>query len=293
MKHSHGILTGLWFALVTMTTVGYGDITPKSVIEKSLTMVWMVTGVILTAILTSTITNAFGELDFLEMGDKQILVVNKSLEAWISTKFDSARLKTVDNYEILFEELIKKGSVGVVDTYVRRSHPNKLNDFRLVKVFPDWKIKLMYRYDAYNMLLPRLRDCVFLGQLKKVSTVVEKYELKSERHSVDIDMVDFFLEPSMFTISIVAASFITMSLLLEARIIFGLYTKKDDTFSNNNDKFSRAHNEFDVSNRSSHLELQLVAIKENLGTVNRKIEKLGDDISLIIDRLQLPSSGTK
>ena len=78
---SGGIFKGIWFGLVTMTTVGYGDIAPKSVFGKLVTMAWMITGVTLTAVLTSTITNVFAGLDHLEMGDKKIVALNRSLEA--------------------------------------------------------------------------------------------------------------------------------------------------------------------------------------------------------------------
>ena len=89
--NSCGIFTGFWFSLVTMTTVGYGDIIPKSFIGKLLAMVWMVTGVILTAIVTSTITNVYGGLDYLQMGGKRIVTVDGSLEASILDKYNSAQ----------------------------------------------------------------------------------------------------------------------------------------------------------------------------------------------------------
>ena len=55
-KNTRGVFTGLWLGIVTMTTVGYGDIAPRSTVGKLLTVAWMVTGIILTAILTSTMT---------------------------------------------------------------------------------------------------------------------------------------------------------------------------------------------------------------------------------------------
>ncbi len=52
-----GIATGVWWAAVTMTTVGYGDATPKTVSGRSVALVWMFVGVAAVAIFTATITS--------------------------------------------------------------------------------------------------------------------------------------------------------------------------------------------------------------------------------------------
>ncbi|HEY9559690.1 MAG TPA: transporter substrate-binding domain-containing protein [Anseongella sp.] len=56
----HGIFNGIWFALVTMTTVGYGDKAPKTIAGKIISGIWMViallTATSLIAGISSTIT---------------------------------------------------------------------------------------------------------------------------------------------------------------------------------------------------------------------------------------------
>jgi ABC-type amino acid transport substrate-binding protein len=52
-----GIATGVWWAAVTMTTVGYGDATPKTASGRSLALVWMFVGVVAVAIFTATVTS--------------------------------------------------------------------------------------------------------------------------------------------------------------------------------------------------------------------------------------------
>jgi len=52
-----GVSTGVWWAAVTMTTVGYGDATPKTAPGRALALLWMFVGVIAVAILTATVTS--------------------------------------------------------------------------------------------------------------------------------------------------------------------------------------------------------------------------------------------
>ena len=54
-----GIGEGLWWGSVTLTTVGYGDRTPRSVWGRLLAIVWMLTAIVLIANLTASITTSF------------------------------------------------------------------------------------------------------------------------------------------------------------------------------------------------------------------------------------------
>lgn len=66
-KHTQGHFTGpslkgvgsaLWFSAVTMTTVGYGDKTPLSVMGRIITFFWMLVGVLLIALFTGTVASS-------------------------------------------------------------------------------------------------------------------------------------------------------------------------------------------------------------------------------------------
>jgi voltage-gated potassium channel Kch len=53
------IWVGMWWVLQTVTTVGYGDLTPTSVIGRLLTSLVMLWGVAFLAIITAAITSVF------------------------------------------------------------------------------------------------------------------------------------------------------------------------------------------------------------------------------------------
>lgn len=52
----HGIGDGLWWAAVTMTTVGYGDKAPRTGLGRALAIVWMFAAIVLIALLTAQVT---------------------------------------------------------------------------------------------------------------------------------------------------------------------------------------------------------------------------------------------
>lgn len=57
-KPMHGFGSALWFAAVTMTTVGYGDKTPRTAPGRALAFVWMFAGVFIVGIFTATLASS-------------------------------------------------------------------------------------------------------------------------------------------------------------------------------------------------------------------------------------------
>jgi len=58
-KEYASIWLGMWWVLQTVTTVGYGDLTPTAAIGKILTSIVMLWGVAFLAIITAAITSVF------------------------------------------------------------------------------------------------------------------------------------------------------------------------------------------------------------------------------------------
>ena len=54
----HGFGSALWFSAVTMTTVGYGDKTPQSLVGRVLAFFWMFFGIILVGAFTATVASS-------------------------------------------------------------------------------------------------------------------------------------------------------------------------------------------------------------------------------------------
>lgn len=58
-KDYHSVWLGMWWVLQTVTTVGYGDLTPKDAVGKILTSIVMLWGIAFLAIITAAITSVF------------------------------------------------------------------------------------------------------------------------------------------------------------------------------------------------------------------------------------------
>ena len=60
-KGTSGILDTFWWALVTITTVGYGDVVPHSTLGRVIGLILMLSGVVLVSLFTATIASIFVE----------------------------------------------------------------------------------------------------------------------------------------------------------------------------------------------------------------------------------------
>ena len=78
--------TAIYWSFVTMTTVGYGDVAPKTFCGRSLAVVWMFLGMIISSILTATLSESTSGIEGLQMAEKLIAVLENSYEKFIVEK---------------------------------------------------------------------------------------------------------------------------------------------------------------------------------------------------------------
>jgi ABC-type amino acid transport substrate-binding protein len=118
--YEKGIIDAYWWAIVTMTTVGYGDKTPKKVIGRMIAATWMIIGIIwfaaFTATLTSSLTvNQIGQAEIKGLGDlgnKKVAVI-KGTTSEEFMRYHDVTLMLAETFDDLVRSL-KSGNVDAI-----------------------------------------------------------------------------------------------------------------------------------------------------------------------------------
>jgi voltage-gated potassium channel len=99
------IWLGIWWAIQTVTTVGYGDVTPKNVGGRVVATFVMLEGVALVAIVTALITSTFVERARRERESDVVGEVQKE-EAETAARFDDLTAR-LDRLEAMLQQLTR------------------------------------------------------------------------------------------------------------------------------------------------------------------------------------------
>ena len=157
--YREGIQNGLWFAIVTLSTVGYGDRTPKTKMGQLITAIWMIVALLtfssITAGLASALTTALSEKSRMprvtQLSDLQglsIATVSQSTsEKW--AKFYHTKIILTPNLQTAID-LLKTGRVEAVifDREVLLYHVKKHPEDRLQVT------SLELNIEPYGFVLP-------------------------------------------------------------------------------------------------------------------------------------------
>jgi polar amino acid transport system substrate-binding protein len=155
--HSYvkGVEAGVWWAIVTLTTVGYGDTTAKTRTGRIVAICWMVLGIVVVAQVTATVTSAATverlQSNVTAVGDlsgKKVVTVRGT----VSEKFvkdEGLPAKLVDSIETA-EGLLLDGRADAVvyDSPVLRYFAETQADGRVDVVGP------LYDPQGYGIALP-------------------------------------------------------------------------------------------------------------------------------------------
>jgi polar amino acid transport system substrate-binding protein len=133
-SHPRGLIDGMWWAVVTMATVGYGDHVPRSSKGRVLSVVWILIGIVViaqfTAVITSelTVEELTSDVTSLEqLADQQIVTVEGTAAADLLVTM-GVRPRTVSDVDELVSA-VASGSVeaGVYDGGILE-HRSQIDD---------------------------------------------------------------------------------------------------------------------------------------------------------------------
>jgi voltage-gated potassium channel len=91
------IWIGMWLSIQTVTTVGYGDVTPKDVVGRIVAAVVMLEGIAFVAIITAAVTSTFVARALQEQ-DAADDESDESSRAYLDARFDdlASRLELIE-----------------------------------------------------------------------------------------------------------------------------------------------------------------------------------------------------
>jgi voltage-gated potassium channel Kch len=107
------VWVGMWWAIQTVTTVGYGDVTPHEVVGRIVASFVMLEGIAFLAVVTAAITSTFVARAALEH-DQEEAADAESAEARLDAHFDdlAARLNRVEASLTRLSETSAQGTPG-------------------------------------------------------------------------------------------------------------------------------------------------------------------------------------
>ncbi|XP_057294968.1 uncharacterized protein LOC130623495 [Hydractinia symbiolongicarpus] len=105
-----GAMTGIWWSFITLTTVGYGDVVPKSPLGRILACVVMHTGMVIICVITGTVTAVVSGTSDLGIYERRVAVMKDSYEERIAKGDYKAETISVGSYEEVVQK-VRNGEV--------------------------------------------------------------------------------------------------------------------------------------------------------------------------------------
>jgi polar amino acid transport system substrate-binding protein len=149
-----GITDAYWWAVVTMSTVGYGDKCPKKISGKAIAAIWMFIGIIWFAGLTATLSSALtvdrirhGDIaDLSDLRGKRVAVL-RSTTSEDFLRYHNVKMIVVDTYADLLAALKQGRAEAVVYDAPPLLHEAKLD--------PDIKVVgELFAHQQYGIVFP-------------------------------------------------------------------------------------------------------------------------------------------
>lgn len=98
-----GYGNSIWCAFVSMATVGYGDVAPKTIFGRLVMIAWVTVGLVLAGVLTATVSNTLSEP--LDIRGQTISVLNNSVSERVAAKDLSGTLLVSNSYDDVLENV--------------------------------------------------------------------------------------------------------------------------------------------------------------------------------------------
>ncbi|XP_012562557.1 uncharacterized protein LOC105847490 isoform X1 [Hydra vulgaris] len=186
-----GFGTSLWWAVVSLATVGYGDIVPKSVIGRFLSTIWIIISIIIISSLTASFSSVITTNSFLSIRKEQVAVLKDSIDLEIVQKnFESTLLKDYSSFEEILKDINSNtANYGVlnIDVLMNMEFKTAYPDVSLVQLL-GVKSPVLLMYGSDTNIMGSSNDNVSICINKERTDVLNNViELYSKIPIIDIE----------------------------------------------------------------------------------------------------------
>jgi len=173
-----GVWSGVWWSAVTMTTVGYGDKSPRSTGGRIVALVWMFTAIIIisgfTASIASSLTvNQLGanRSQITAFKDVPLATVSASAtEDWLQEQFFS-EIRTYPSLDACQEALVKGEVKAVAYDEPLLQYMAQRDTLGQVEVLPLTFNRQLYAFGLSDSLSHEIREEISVDLLRITETV--------------------------------------------------------------------------------------------------------------------------
>ncbi|KAK3750413.1 hypothetical protein QZH41_016975, partial [Actinostola sp. cb2023] len=117
-----GTWEGFWWAFVSMTTVGYGDRAPRSVLARTFAFVWVLIGLVIISIFTATVTTSLTAISLsndIKLYGSDVVALKNTEEQRLGVKSNAKVQEKVNVQQLKDAVLNDQGITGaLLDSYV-------------------------------------------------------------------------------------------------------------------------------------------------------------------------------
>ncbi|CAB3988599.1 Potassium voltage-gated channel subfamily F member 1, partial [Paramuricea clavata] len=173
-----GVLEGFWWAFVTMTTVGYGDRSPKGYISRAFAIVWILVGLVVISITTGVITTSLTAITLstnLKLYGAKIGAMENSTEYRIGVKKNSKVFEFIE-FGAMFRALEDRTLAGILlDSFVAGAYRGQISSHvRVNKIISyDSSYGIVFRDAMSSRELQTCFNNYVSGKKSEISTIVK------------------------------------------------------------------------------------------------------------------------
>lgn len=146
-----GIFQGFWWSIVSMTTVGYGDITPKSIPGRLFGVIWIILGITILSIFTASLTS-----EVLSTQQKSKIQISGKTVGVLKNRLDDISI-VAENGGIIKEIDYNKTVLGITEMFEKLEN-KEIDGFLFSKDTHNYFFKSIIMKEKYSAIREKVRN---------------------------------------------------------------------------------------------------------------------------------------